>query len=214
MTNGGLAPTFSPGLRRSRRKNCPSPARKADLPSPLMSQARPSRGAKLLRVLREQRPVRARRAPEQTCRLTPVLPGRLEQAVAGIAPERRVERRGIEAHDLVVGRVGVVESGIPDTVVEGDPRDSASTSRTRRTRGPSSAAAPGAGRSSPRSRRSCPSAGSRRGCCRCRHPSLPSPVDPQNAEFSYEPKPPTSSFFLFVLNRPPTLSMCLPNTSE
>ncbi len=43
------------------------------------------------------------------------------------------------------------------------------------------------------------------------HPLIPD--DPQNADCSNEPKPPTSSFFLFVLNRPPAFSMCLPKTS-
>src|SRR5689334_17714012 len=47
LMNGGLLPMFRPGLRRSRRKNSPTPARMADLPSPLISQATPTRGAKL-----------------------------------------------------------------------------------------------------------------------------------------------------------------------
>src|SRR5262249_56131860 len=40
------------------------------------------------------------------------------------------------------------------------------------------------------------------------------PPEPQNADCSYEPKPPTSSFFLFVLTTAPPLSTRFPTTSE
>jgi hypothetical protein len=48
-TNGGFVAMLNTGLRRSRRKNWPMPARTAVLPVPFTSHAMPTRGAKLLK---------------------------------------------------------------------------------------------------------------------------------------------------------------------
>ena len=122
VTNGGLVAMFNTGLRRSRWKNWPTPPRRAVFPVAEDIPGNPHARCDVVLVLRHQRAVRPLRTADRGCVFAPVLVGRLDQPVAGVGAECRVEERRDEARDLVVGRVRVVEERVPHAVVDRDTR--------------------------------------------------------------------------------------------
>ena len=73
-------------------------------------------------VLVLERAVRSGGATLETRLLAPVGPRRLNEPVAGIAAESRVEERGHEARDLVVVGIVVEKLRVPDAVIDRHPR--------------------------------------------------------------------------------------------
>ena len=116
------APRASVGLSRSRRKNWPMPARTAVLPSPLTSQAAPTRGAKLLMSWSISESFGPSAPPRAPASWHQVVPGGWRMPLHGSLPSDGLKSDGWKLVSLVIGGVGVVVDGVAEPVVERDAR--------------------------------------------------------------------------------------------
>ena len=138
-TNGGLVAMLSAGVEPLAQEELADARPESGLAVTRDVPGDPEPRREVVVVLLHQRAVRAIGSAPGAGLLARVRAGNLEQAVARIVAQRRIEQRRDEAGDLVVVRVRVEEERIPQAVVDASRCGKPATNRRRRTRGRASA---------------------------------------------------------------------------